>query len=67
MVGGKRVEFGVKVDIWGVDHDPGGIRVPDFYIRMNLCDWDRECGPSVNDGVFTEEDDLAGRGCFHER
>ena len=67
MVGGKRVKFGVEVDIRGVDHDPCGIGVRDFDIRMNLCNGNGERGSSVNDGVLAEENDLAGRGCVHER
>jgi len=67
MVGGKRVKFGVKIDVGGVNPNPCAGRVPYLNIRMNLCNGDCERGSSVNDSVFTEEDDLAGSRCFHER
>ena len=62
MVGGKRVEFGVQVDIRGVDHDSRGVCIRNFHIRMNLYNGNREGGASIYDCVFAEEDDLAGRG-----
>ena len=67
MVGRKRVQFGVDVDVWSVDPDSSAGRVEDFDIRMNLCNRDSQCGPSVNDRMFAEQNDLAGRGGFHDK
>lgn len=67
MVGGKRGEFGVQVNDRGVDPNPGGVRVADFHFHLHLIDRNGKGGAVVNDGMFAEEDDLAGRGCFHER
>ena len=62
MVGGKRVQFGVQVHARGVDPNPSAGRVRDFDIRMDLSNGNGQRGPSIDDGVFTEQDDLAGRG-----
>ena len=67
MVGGERVQFGVKIDIRGVDPDPGARQVLDLHIRMDLCDRDRECRAPVYDCMLAEKDDLAGcRRCCHK-
>ena len=61
MVGRKRIQFGVKIHVWGVDPDASAGRVRDFDIRMDLCHRDSQRGPSVNNGMFAEQNDLAGR------
>jgi hypothetical protein len=66
MVGGKRVEFGVEVDVRGVDPNPGAGCIQYIHIRMDLCDWHRQGGSSINNGMLTEKNDLAGGGgCGH--
>ena len=67
MVGRKRVQFGMEVDIRGVDPDAGAGRGQDFDIRMNLCDGNSQRGTSVNDRVFTEQNDLSRRRDFHDK
>lgn len=62
MVGGKRGKLGVKVNVRGVDPDSGAGAVRHVHIRMDLHDGDRQRGTSIDDGVFAEEDDLAGSG-----
>lgn len=54
MVGGKRIKFGVKIHIRGLNPDAGAGRVRDFDIRMNLCDGDSQRGSSINDGMLAE-------------
>jgi hypothetical protein len=67
MVGGKRVEFGVQINIGSLDPDSRAGRVRDFDIRVNLCNRYGQRRPPIDDGVFSEEDDLSGRGSFgHE-
>jgi hypothetical protein len=66
MVGWKRIQFGVQVDVWGVDPNLAIARVHHFYIRGDLRHGHRQRGASVNNRVFAEEDDLAGNGsCCH--
>ena len=67
MVGWKRVQFGVKVHVWGVDPDSRARRLHDFHICMDLCNRDSQGGASVDDGVFTKENDLAGCRSFHDK
>jgi hypothetical protein len=54
MVGWKRVQFGVKIYIWGVDPDACGVRIRNVNIRMDLCDRHSQRGTSVYHGVFAK-------------
>ncbi|MGZ9226794.1 MAG: hypothetical protein ACXW4M_14685, partial [Anaerolineales bacterium] len=67
MVSRKRIKFGVQVNAWSVDPDPWSGRIQNFDIHMNLCDGHSQRGSSVNDRVFAEQNDLAGRGGFHDK
>ncbi len=60
MVGRKCVQFSVKIHVWGVDPDASAGGVRDFNIRMDLCNGDGQRGPSIDDGVFAEQNELAG-------
>ena len=60
MVRWKRIQFGVKVHVRGLDPDASAGRVRDFNIRMDLCNRDGQRGPPIDHGVFTEQNDLAG-------
>ena len=67
MVRWKRIQFGVKIHVRGVDPDASAGRVRDFNICMDLCNWDSQRGPPIDDGVFAEQNELAwGRG-FHDK
>ena len=61
MVGGKRVQFGAKINVRGVDPDSDAGRVGNFDFRMNLFNRDSQRGSSVNDSMFAKENDLTGR------
>ena len=67
MVGGKRGKFPLQVHHRSVDPDPGLVRVQYFHIHLNLIDWHGKRGAVVDDGMFAEEDDLAGGGGVHEK
>jgi hypothetical protein len=67
MVGRKRVQFGVEIDVWSVNPDSSAGRIQDFDIRMNLCDGNSQRGSSVNDRVFAEQNDLSRRRDFHDK
>ncbi len=67
MVSGKRIKFGVQVNAGGVDPDPCAGRIRNFDIHMDLCNGHGKSGAVIHHRMFTEEDDLAGRRCSHER
>ena len=54
MVGGQRVQFGMQVDVWGIDPDSCRIRIRNFNIRMHLCDWDSQRGASIHNCMFAK-------------
>lgn len=54
MVRWKRVQFRVKINVWGVDPDACGVSVRDFNIRMDLCDRHSQRGTSVYHGMFAK-------------
>lgn len=62
MVGWKRVEFGVKVDIWGVDPDAGARSIQDIHICVHLGNRNSQCRATIHNRVFTEENDLTWSG-----
>ena len=67
MVGGKRIKSGLQVNAGGVDEYPCAGRIQNFDIHMNLCDGDGERGTAIHHRMFAKKNNLAGRGCFHER
>lgn len=62
MVGWKRVELGVKVDVWGVDPDTSARCIQDIHIRVHLGNWNCQCRATIHNRVFTEENDLTWSG-----
>ena len=54
MVGGKRVQFSVQINIRGVNHDSCGVRIQDFDIRIDLGDRRSQCRMSIYHGMFAE-------------
>ena len=67
MVSGKRIKFGVQGSARGVDPDPSAGRIRNFDIHMDLYNGHSQRGAVIYHRMFTEEDDLAGRRCFHDR
>jgi hypothetical protein len=68
MVGWKRVQFGVKSYVWCVDPDASAGPVRDIHIYMHLCDGNSQRRSAIDNGMFTEEDNLArGRSKGHDR
>ena len=67
MVVRQGIQFVVQVNARGFNPNPFAGCIQNFHIHMNLCDGNRERGTVINRSVFAKKDDLAGRGCFHER